>query len=364
MAAFAALVFARREKAKLGLALLWIAIGFLGSLGLHFEFHRFLFGAVPGFKSIRVPARWAVIAYIGLAILIALATQAIAKRNRWLAWVVPIAFVVELWVAPIRWYMADPVMPEVHRWLAAQENVQAIVELPIDGIGTEYEAMLHATAHHKPMVNGISGFAPPERIAFSTLANQVPIPDAFLDALHRAHVDTVIVHGDSLGGGEAAVNDWLTREIDRGRLTFVASFDSRIRGDRVYRLASEERLGPGGRHAPAGSPCRSTIGALDYPPAAFTFKAGGIFSGWAISPHGIRKVDLWFNNHRLRLPTTLTPASLEEHCHGNTHVTRVRYLGIFNTRPEGMHHETDVQVEVTDGRGVSKVFDDRWIEWR
>lgn len=357
VAALASLVLARREKAKLSLALLWIAIGFLGSLGLHFEFHRFLFGAVPGFKAIRVPARWAVIAYIGLAILIALVTQAIAKRNLWVAWIVPIAFIVELWVAPIRWYMADPVTPEVHRWLSAQSNVHAILELPIDGLGTEYEAMLHATAHHKPMVNGISGFAPPERIEFSRLANQVPIPDTFVDMLQLARVDTVIVHGDSIGGGEAAVNDWLKREVERGRLTFVASFDSRIRGDRVY------RLGPGGRRAPAGSPCRSTIGALDYPPAAFTFKAGGIFSGWAISPHGIRKVDLWFNNHRLRFPATLTPASLEEHCPGNPRVIRVRYLGIFNARPESVHHTTDIQVEVTDGRGVSKVFDDRWIEW-
>jgi hypothetical protein len=357
VAALAAIVVARREKAKLALAFLWIAIGFLGSLGLHFEFHRFLFGAVPGFKAIRVPARWAVIAYIGLAILIALVTHAVAKRNRWLAWLVPIALVVELWVAPIRWYMADPVMPEVYRWLAARDNVHAIIELPIDGIGTEYDAMLHATAHHKPMVNGVSGFAPPARVELSGLSRQVPVPDAFLDALHAARVDTVIVHGDALGDGEAAVNDWLTREVDRGRLTFVASFDSRVRGARVY------RLGEGRRQAPAGAPCRSTIGALDYPPAAFTFKAGGIFSGWAISPHGIRRVDLWFNNRRLRFPATLTPASLEEHCPGNSHVTRVRFLGIFNARPAGIHDQTDIQVEVTDGRGVRKVFDDRWIQW-
>jgi hypothetical protein len=76
-----ACVFARREKAKLALGILWIAIGFAGSLGLHFVFHEFLFGGVPGFRAIRVPARWAVIAYIGIAILIALFTVAI--RYRW-----------------------------------------------------------------------------------------------------------------------------------------------------------------------------------------------------------------------------------------------------------------------------------------
>ncbi|HEY0371491.1 MAG TPA: hypothetical protein VGD79_05795, partial [Thermoanaerobaculia bacterium] len=56
----AALVVARRERAKIGLALLWIVIGFAGSLGLNFVFHEFLFGGVPGFRAIRAPARWAV----------------------------------------------------------------------------------------------------------------------------------------------------------------------------------------------------------------------------------------------------------------------------------------------------------------
>ncbi|HEX2062631.1 MAG TPA: hypothetical protein VHK90_17960, partial [Thermoanaerobaculia bacterium] len=50
-----AFVVARRRKAQLALALLWVAIGFLGSLGLNFVFHEFLFGAVPGFRAIRVP---------------------------------------------------------------------------------------------------------------------------------------------------------------------------------------------------------------------------------------------------------------------------------------------------------------------
>ncbi|HKR62523.1 MAG TPA: hypothetical protein VJZ00_02225, partial [Thermoanaerobaculia bacterium] len=270
--AVAALLFARREKAKLSLALLWLSLGFLGSLGMHFELHRFLFGAVPGFKAIRVPARWAVIAYIGLAILIALATHAIARRNRWLAWLVPIAFTATLWVAPIRWYMADPVMPEVHRWLATRSDVRAILELPIDGVGTEYDAMLHATAHHKPMVNGISGFAPPQRLELARLSHETPISDAFYDAIRAAGVDTLIIRGDFLGGGEQTMNEWLMRAVDRGQLTFVAAFDSHIRGDRVY------RLGDGHRQAPVGAPCRSTIGALDGPTAGFTFEKGGIFS--------------------------------------------------------------------------------------
>jgi len=124
-----ALVVARRERAKLALAVLWIAIGFAGSLGLHFVFHEFLFGGVPGFRAIRVPARWAVIAYIGMAILIALFTAAI--RHRRLRWLVPLAFAIGLWTAPVRWYLLDPETPAVYRWLARQE-VSAVMELPVE----------------------------------------------------------------------------------------------------------------------------------------------------------------------------------------------------------------------------------------
>lgn len=358
--AAAALLFARREKAKLALALLWTAIGFLGSLGLNFAFHAFLFGAVPGFKSIRVPARWAVVAYIGLAILIALFTAVVSRRNRWLAWVVPAAFLFELWVAPIRWYMADPSPAAADRWLSKRADVHAMLYLPIDDGGSEYDAMLRATVHHKPMVNGISGFAPASRSEITSLARQRPIPDALVDELNAIGVDTIVVRGDLLGPEpEAAVHEWLDREFARGRLTHLASFDHRVRGDHVY------RIGRGGAaRRPAGTPCRATIGALNGPDPGFTFEKGGIFAGWAISPHGIRSVDLLFNNRRVRYPAQLTPAKLGEHCPGNTRVTRVGFVGLFEKRPEEIHHQTDIQVEVTDGRGARTVFEDRWIQWK
>src|SRR5258706_822637 len=47
----------------------WVVIGFLGSFGMNFIFHRALYRFVPLFQSIRVPARWAMICYVGLAVL-------------------------------------------------------------------------------------------------------------------------------------------------------------------------------------------------------------------------------------------------------------------------------------------------------
>lgn len=364
--ALVALWVARKQKPQLALALLWIVIGFLGSLGLNFVFHEFLFGAVPGFRAMRVPARWAAIAYIGLAMLIALATAALARRNRWVAFVVPAAFVVTLWAGPIRWYLLDPHTPDVYDWLAAQ-RVRAIAEVPIDTGTSEFNYLLRSTGHHQRMINGFFGAGLPIRAELSALSKETPIPDRFVEALRAAGVELVIVHADALGERSPAVREWLRRELDRGRLTFVRRFHSRLAGDWVFRIGAGSNANPALDAFLAGEPTcgDGTMGALDFPPARIRFDRGqAIFSGWTMSPHGIRSVDLWFDNRTERHRAKLVPDPLlNARCPGTPHLTRTRYLGEFARRPDGIRRNTDVQVEVTDGRGEKTVFDDRWFTW-
>jgi hypothetical protein len=352
-----AFVFARREKAKLALATLWIGIGFAGSLGLNFVFHEFLFGGVPGFRAIRAPARWAVIAYIGLAILIALFTAAI--RYRWLRWIVPVAFAVALWSAPVRWFLLDPVTPPVYTWLAGQQ-IPAMVEMPMDTLSSEYEYLLHATAHHQRMVNGVSGFAPPLRGELSRLSKE--LPDGYVDALKSAGVGLVIVHSDRYGADAHAMHDWLRRELDRGRLRYVAHFDAKTGADWVFSLDG----GPGPRPhdldtflAGAATCTESIAGALDFPLGGQRFRGSAQFRGWASSPHGIASVDVWLDNRRtkVRAPMKTIPS---DRCPG---AHAVSYELAFPSRPANVRQETDVQVEVTDGWGSTAVFEDRWITW-
>jgi len=360
----------RQDRAPLMLALLWIAIGFLGSLGLHFEFHKFLFGAVPGFRAIRVPARWAVIAYVGMAILIALTTAALVRRLRYAALVIPVALTVALWAAPIRFYLFDPVPNPVYPWLA-QQRVRAVAEVPVDAMASEYEYLLRSTVHHQKTINGVSGFAPPQHLEFAALWNATPIPDGFVDALRSSGVELLIVHADVLGARSAEVREWLRRELDRGRLTFVRDFDTDAEGDWVFRIgvSSSRAARPARLEAYLnGVPtCGSgTMGALNFPQGKYTFATGNaIFSGWAMSPHGIRQVDLWFDNHTERHRANLIPApEMQSRCTGDPRYTRVRYVAVFGSRPAAIRPATDVQVEVTDGRGVRSVFDDRWIDWK
>jgi hypothetical protein len=353
----------RRAASSKLLAVLWIAIGFLGSLGFHTQFHTFLYGAVPGFRAIRVPARWAVIAYVGMAILIAVATMVLAQRSRLVAWVVPIAFVVTLHQAPLRWYFMDPKPAPVYEWLAAQPGAGAIAELPISRVN-DYEAMYRATVHHRKLVNGVSGFAPPVRLELETLWSTTPIPASFVDRLSEIRVELLIVHADALGGHLDEVRARLRRELDARRLTFVQRFDSPELGDWVFRVGTaadtprppllEAFLG-GAR----GCSANETMGGVDYPSPAETVRGQAMVSGWTMSPHGIRSIDISFDNGRVHY----VPGTRDEPprtCWGKP---ATRFVLVIPERPADVSERTDVLVEVTDGRGVKTMLTHRWMTW-
>jgi hypothetical protein len=327
-----------RERSRLALGLLWIAIGFFGSLGLHCEFHRFLHGAVPGFRAVRVPARWAVIAYVGIAILIAVLTAALARRNRWLAWAVPLALALELYPGHIRYWMTVAEVPPVYRWLAA-EGRSPIIELPLDTATSEYVYLLRATAHHRPMVNGISGLAPGDRIALADKWRA--FSDDFVGELGKLGVGLMVVHSDALGPSNADTREWLRRELARRRISFVRRFER----DWVFALRG------GGPPAPLEAwdtfGTQASTGGIDYPQGS-TMRGEGYVSGWAKSPYGVRAVEVVFENGSIRYPA----GRIGE-----------RFIVSIPARPAAIHRDTDFQVEILDGRGVRTRLDPRWVRW-
>lgn len=362
LAAIGVFYATRRERA---IALLWIVLGFAGSLGLNFELHRFLFGAVPGFRAIRSPARWAVIAYIGLAILAAFATAALARRARWAALLVPLLFVIELRPAHIRWWMTDPRPPEVYRWLAAQPRGTAVMELPIDAGPMEYAYMYRATAHRQPFVNGVSGFSPPERVALSVLANADPISDSFVDRLRADGVQYLIVHADYLAERTGPLQRWLQREIPRGRVALVRRFDGGVYGDWLFRVDGRAQAPSVVPQVAAPAYNRRTFAHLDFPPYGFTYRGDAVFSGYALSPHGIAKVDLLFNNRRVRIAAKLLEdATISHRFPWYRNVPRPRFAAWFNRRPDGVPEKADVVVEITDGKGEVTTLDSGWFTWK
>lgn len=362
IAGAAAGVFAaRRDRRGLALALLWLSVGFLGSLGLHTFFHRFLYSHVPGFQAIRVPARWANIAYAGMSMLIAFAVAWLARRRRWAAALVAAAFVFELRAAPIRWYLSPPAAPPAHRWLATQP-VNALAELPLDASAKEYWYTRWSTAHHRRMVNGASGFAPPMYQRLVQLWSEPEIGERFVGELKSIGVDTLLLHGEHARARERA---WLCRELQAGRIFFVRRFAHDIDGDWVFSLKSGRRSAPELEAFLRGERTYgdATFGVLDYPRPMERMK-NVLVSGFALSPYGIREVNLLLDNGGVRLPTTLQPdPKLSAQFPWYDATPRPRFMAAFPKRPPGVRRVTDIQVEIIDGRGRRTLLDDRWVEW-
>jgi MFS family permease len=348
----------RDARTPLLLALLWLAAGFVGSLGLHTFFYRLLLAYVPGFGAVRVPARWANIAYIGLAMLVAFAVAAIGRRWRWAAAAVAALLVIELRAAPIRWYIVPRDEPAVYRWLAPQDV--RIIEVPFDDGEAEFGPMLSATLHHRPMANGASGFAPPEFLRLSSMWHAPEVGDDFVDELRRIHVDLVIARGDELLDRERR---WLRRELERGRLSFVRRFDRGRRGDWVFSTRGGRGAIPEKFLRGEFTPNGNTFGALDSPLPGQTLTVGW-FSGYAMSPHGVRAVNLLFNNGAIRIPAYLSPDAALSKAMPWYPVDKPRFARELRTRPPGVWPSMDVQVEIIDGRGGKTRLEDRWIEWK
>jgi hypothetical protein len=176
-----------------------------------------------------------------------------------------------------------------------------------------------------------------------------------VDELRRIGVDLVIVRGNDIFDRERR---WLRRELDRGQLGFVQRFDRGRSGDWVY-----STRGGGGAMPEEFARGASTFGQLDSPlPAQTLTKAW--FSGYAMSPYGVREVDLLFNNGAIRIPAFLFPDASLAQAMPWYPVDKPRFHRAFDARPPGVWRWTDVQVEIVDGRGVRTRLDDRWIEWR
>ena len=219
-----------REELSAGL---WVAIGFLGSLGWYFFLHPFLFRVITPFRATRTPARWAVIAYVGIALLAAVGASRLKKK---VAWALLALAVVDV-AARVTWVQVPPVAP-VYEWVK-REQPKAIVELPMIANGVPF-AYLHAqTVHRVPLVNGTSGFETPAHERLRKLEEALQYNDELLQ-----HAEVLVVHEALLSEAQKAAVANLTRTLEP-----VARFGS----DAVFRT----RRGPAGTSsAPPASPPR------------------------------------------------------------------------------------------------------------
>ena len=342
------------------IALVWVVIGVLGSFGVHTFFFRFLFSYVPGFHALRVPSRWANMAYVGMGLLIAISVDTAVRRRRWAGPLAAVLLIFELRAGTIPWYVTTPNVPQTYQWLKNAGGPAA--EWPMDAGESEYSYVRWATVHHQKIVNGVSGFAPPEFERLAALSKQHPL-DGYIDALRGVGVRYLIIHGEYAGVSDRAD---LGRLLQSGRLKFVARCDHWIEGDWIF---SFDR---GVQRSPALDRFLThqytyntdTFGLLNFPPPEEHVKGAAQFSGWALSPYGVKKVDLLLDTGRVRIPTELrAEPSLHRAFPWYPATTKPRFVALLGHRPHGVHRLTNVQVEITDGRDRTRLLEGCRFTW-
>lgn len=382
----------RRARVPVGvwIALLWIVLGFRGSLGVNGWLHRFLMSLSESIAGIRAPARWAIVAYTGLAILVAYAVVAIAERVResrgvrlssrrleWLAGIaVSLAFLIELRAAPVRWHLRPSSEPAVYRWLARAPLKGAVLELPAGDALSDYRYLYHAATHEQPLVNGVSGFTPKHYQKLTAALHSDPIPRAVIDWLRRNGCELVVIHVDGLGADEPRVRAWLLDGLATGALHPVGWFPNDLRGDYVVSVGEPSRalVASAGSAGDAFATRAESIAAKfplapERPFALFhvpqTWRGAIRTEGWAAAPAGVRGVNLLFENGAVSIPAKLERRDDLKVAFPDLAYPQIAgFVAEFPKRPKDVRRETDLQVEVVDKNGKSATFGTRFMTWR
>lgn len=215
----------KKKKEKEILVFLFMTIAaFVLALGpvLHFLGQTLRFGSlpiplpytvfyyfIPGFKGFRTPSRWIFMFGFGAITFSALMLEKFlkkkAKLTKFLIYLLIVISVVIFTKVPKN-YISVPAKnqyPQIYSWLKNQPG-EVIVEIPIyfwgDFVfgGREVYRMLYGLEHGKKMVNGYSGFSPPEWEEFVLFLRKYFPEEESLLKLKNIGVDYLVIHRDEL----------------------------------------------------------------------------------------------------------------------------------------------------------------------
>ena len=363
-----------RFNAGAWVAAVWIVVGILGSFGSNGFLYTFFYRRFEPFQAMRVAARFAIVAYAGLAVWGALGVAAVLRDRRgWKKYAIAtllLALMIVEAVPRIRWEYLPRETPPVYRWLA-RTRVGPVVELPFSTEGVDYRYLLGSTTHHVKLVNGTSGFFPKEWWKLRD-ADSRDAFDEMLDGLEQNGTKLVIVHGDFLSGERhKKIADWLRPNLAKGRLTFLHRFDNEIFGDYVFAITRNlpdwRRLRAPEAPDPAGNlPSTNLARFLDYqsthndsimiwlemPRSYETVKGPLRVRGWTLSPHGVRRVTVFLQNEKVRYDAPRVERPDVKAVYGWMYLNdKPGFDLVVPERPTNIRRDTSLIVEVEDFAG-------------
>ena len=183
-----------------------MAVAWDASLGPSGRVYLLLRAWLPPFRSVRAPARFAIIVLLGMSVLTAIGVARIARMasGRFVIIAAGAMLVLEYATTPltIQWIPREP--PQLYTWVSEQPR-QVTLELPVP---RPTELPLHdafymyaQTWHWQPLANGYSGHYTQ---AYMDLLNAlVGFPDERASAaMARTGIERVILHRELFPAGE------------------------------------------------------------------------------------------------------------------------------------------------------------------
>ena len=180
-----------------------VALACWASFGPSAGLYAWMFATVPAFGWLSAPARFGLIAVLGLAVLAGFAVSAWASRSRRPAMLGAVLVLVtgaDLFVSPLG-LVDPPAHSPVYATLAAMPD-GVVAEFPFYykrpdfHLHTRY--MLSSTSHWKRLVNGYSDNIPMDFREMVTTIAEFPDPGSFA-LLQKLGVRYVVVHLDLYG---------------------------------------------------------------------------------------------------------------------------------------------------------------------
>jgi hypothetical protein len=222
----------------------------LGWPSLYAVFHAYL----PGYDALRVPARFASLFFLFLAVLAAFGVSALEKYSRLAARVAACVVIVifliratpdplqmnaplasEGLVTPPPGYLTPaPALPEIYRAVDALRPGAILVELPFGDHWYDLRYMFFAATHRRRLLNGYSGIFPPSFVARQRVLTR-PLLDPGASAQAIGGATHVVVHRQAWKDNTGTlVGAWLE--------TFGATLISEADGAALYQLPVREGL--------------------------------------------------------------------------------------------------------------------------
>lgn len=198
-----------------------------------------LYKILPGFSSLRVPARFGLMVMFGLSILAGLSALVVLRQIRCLQGrqmaFGAVCLLILLWefnVSPLPVYpiQTGAQVPPVYHWLARHGEHKALLELPFGNTTINVQYVYFSIYHWLPLVNGYSGYFPP---SFKYIQDVTRLhPDSItLKQLSEMGVHWLLLHRAALSLEEKKAWDALAFDA---QLQLVKIFGE----DQLYRLVA------------------------------------------------------------------------------------------------------------------------------